>query len=242
MTQYFNDKGVKAVAVHSSASDSENTLKRDEAINGLESGSIDVIFCVDIFNEGVDIPSLDTVLFLRPTESYVVFLQQLGRGLRKDNGKKYLTVIDFIGNYKRAHYLPKLLAGENPMEDTGKKTPRIDEIEIPDYCHVNFDLQLIELFEELRKRDPLKQRMKDEYFRLKKQLGRRPLRIDIYQGVDIKMREYLKQGYLRFLDSIDELNETEKSWLGTMAEDLLKELEKTSMTKSYKIPNASSFC
>jgi len=95
MAKYFSENGVKAVAVHSGDNRTEYTMGRDEAIEKLEKGQIDVIFAVDIFNEGVDIPSLDTVLFLRPTESYVVFLQQLGRGLRKYPNKEYLTVVGF---------------------------------------------------------------------------------------------------------------------------------------------------
>ena len=77
-------------------------MDRTEAIEKLESGKIKVIFSVDMFNEGVDIPSVDMVMFLRPTESPVVFLQQLGRGLRRSKGKEYLNVLDFIGNYEKA--------------------------------------------------------------------------------------------------------------------------------------------
>jgi len=76
---------------------------------------------------------------------------------------------------------------------------RIDEIDLPEDCVANFDFKLIDLFEEMRKNDPLKERMKDKYFRLKNILGRRPMRLDIYQGSDIPIREYLKKGYLRFL-------------------------------------------
>ena len=67
-----------------------------------------VIFFVDMFNEGLDVPSVDLVMFLRPTESPTVFLQQLGRGLRKSKGKEYLNVLDFIGNYKKANLIRKL--------------------------------------------------------------------------------------------------------------------------------------
>ena len=120
MAEYFVKQGVNAAAVHSGTPGSPHTLDRHSAVEALEKGELKVIFAVDIFNEGVDIPSVDTVMFLRPTESYVIFLQQLGRGLRKYAGKDYLTVIDFIGNYKRAHYIPLLLAGENPWTS---KTP-----------------------------------------------------------------------------------------------------------------------
>jgi superfamily II DNA or RNA helicase len=69
-----------------------------------------VIFSVDMFNEGVDITSVDMVMFLRPTESPIVFLQQLGRGLRKCRGKEFLTVLDFIGNYEKAGRVRFLLS------------------------------------------------------------------------------------------------------------------------------------
>lgn len=111
---------------------------------------------------------------------------------------------------------------------------RIDEINLPEDCVANFDFKLIDLFEEMRKNDPLKERMKDKYFRLKNILGRRPMRLDIYQGSDIPIREYLKKGYLRFLYELDELDEVEKTWLNTIGEEFLREVEKTSMSKSYK--------
>jgi len=111
---------------------------------------------------------------------------------------------------------------------------RIDEIDLPEDCVANFDFNLIDLFEEMRKNDPLKERMKDKYFRLKNILGRRPMRLDIYQGSDIPIREYLKKGYLRFLYELDELDEVEKTWLNTIGEEFLREVEKTSMSKSYK--------
>ena len=74
---------------------------RDAALRDLRNGKVNVIFCVDLFNEGVDVPEIDTVLFLRPTESALVFLQQLGRGLRRTEQKSCLTVLDFIGSANR---------------------------------------------------------------------------------------------------------------------------------------------
>ena len=242
MTEYFNKQGVKAVCVHSSADKGDYFLSRNKAVSQIKNKEIDIIFAVDIFNEGVDIPSLDTVLFLRPTESYVVFLQQLGRGLRKYPGKGHLKVLDFIGNYKRAHYVPYLLSGENPMEQKDKDYSNLEEFDFPENCYINFDLQAIDLFKEMAQSDPLIKRMEDEYFRLKSYLGKRPLRKDIYDGVDIDIREYLKgkytdkKGYLRFLDSIDELNSEEQKWLNTIIEEFLIELENTHMSKAYKIP------
>ena len=108
MAEEFCRRGIPAAAVYSNA-DGEYSEARDEAIRKLQNQELRVIFCVDMFNEGVDIASLDMVMFLRPTESPTVFLQQLGRGLRIYPGKKYLTVLDFIGNYEKAGRVTFLL-------------------------------------------------------------------------------------------------------------------------------------
>lgn len=83
MAQYFNENGIPSATVHSGTKGNKYVLDREIAIGSIKNAAIKVIFAVDIFNEGVDIPAIDTVMFLRPTESFVIFLQQLGRGLRK---------------------------------------------------------------------------------------------------------------------------------------------------------------
>lgn len=93
MARVFNESGIPAMALHGGSSDED----RDEAKGRLVRGEIKMIFVVDLYNEGVDIPEVNTVLFLRPTESLTVFLQQLGRGLRLSDDKECLTVLDFIG-------------------------------------------------------------------------------------------------------------------------------------------------
>lgn len=97
MAERFNRAGIPSVAVLGTT-DSE---ARDDALRKLRDREINCVFAVDIFNEGVDVPQIDTVLFLRPTESALVFLQQLGRGLRRSKDKSCLTVLDFIGNAHR---------------------------------------------------------------------------------------------------------------------------------------------
>ncbi len=241
MAKYFKDNNISAVAVHSGNQKNKYVMNRIDAIKNLEEEKINVIFVVDIFNEGVDLPSLDTVMFLRPTESYIVFLQQLGRGLRKNQEKSYLTVLDFIGNYKKAHYVPAILAGDNPMDPKNIKRKVITEFDFPEDCQVQFDFKVLDLFEEMSKHDPLKKRMQEDFFRIKNILGGRPERIDIYERSDIPFREYRKKGWLQFLNNLDELNSEEKQWLGTEIESFLKYLEKTSMSKSYKIPTIDSF-
>lgn len=97
MARRFNEAGVASLAISS-----ENTsAERDEALRKLKAREVNCLFAVDLFNEGVDVPEIDTVLFLRPTESATIFLQQLGRGLRRTNDKDCLTVLDFIGNANR---------------------------------------------------------------------------------------------------------------------------------------------
>lgn len=93
MADYFNEQGVPSISL---SSESEDDV-RENAIADLTAGKIKFIFTVDLYNEGVDIPCVNTALFLRPTESPTVFLQQLGRGLRLCDGKDYLTVLDFVG-------------------------------------------------------------------------------------------------------------------------------------------------
>ena len=104
MAREFCERGIASAAVYSNAS-GKYSMDRDSAIQDLKEGKIQVIFSVDMFNEGVDI---------RPTESPVVFLQQLGRGLRKAPGKTYLNVLDFIGNYEKAGRAPFLLSDTQP--------------------------------------------------------------------------------------------------------------------------------
>lgn len=99
MAGYFNQKGIPSIALSAKSADDI----RDKAKEKLISGKINFIFVVDLYNEGVDIPAIDTVLFLRPTESATVFLQQLGRGLRLCPGKDCLTVLDFIGHANKKY-------------------------------------------------------------------------------------------------------------------------------------------
>ncbi len=97
MAARFTEYGVAAVAVSGESSDDE----RRGALRGLRDGRVQIIFSVDLFNEGVDVPVVDVVLMLRPTESATLFLQQLGRGLRTAPGKTACTVLDFVGMHRK---------------------------------------------------------------------------------------------------------------------------------------------
>ena len=109
MSEEFNKRGISSTYLTSN----ESIEKREEAIKNLsdENNSLEVIFTIDIFNEGVDIPSVNTVLLLRPTSSPIVFMQQLGRGLRKSKQKEFLTVLDFIGNHNKIYLIALALLG-----------------------------------------------------------------------------------------------------------------------------------
>ena len=148
MSKYFNERGINSVAVYSGPTDDYGE-ERKEAIKKLKSGKIKIIFCVDMFNEGVDIKDIDLVMFLRPTESQTIFLQQLGRGLRIAKDKKYLNVLDFIGNYKKAYLKPYFLAGKTE-EEGGDLTDVMDDENYPEDCLVNFDFRIIDLFEYMK--------------------------------------------------------------------------------------------
>ena len=110
MSKYFNENGIKACAVIVVNKLSFQWKDKKQWIN-LKKGELNIIFSVDMFNEGLDIPEIDMILFLRPTESPTIFLQQLGRGLRKYKDKKYVNILDFIGNYKKANLIPFFLSG-----------------------------------------------------------------------------------------------------------------------------------
>lgn len=114
MSKKFNEKEINSICLTSE----DSIQKREETIKKLEGekDSLEVIFTVDIFNEGIDIPSINTVLFLRPTNSPIVFVQQLGRGLRKHKNKDFLTVLDFIGNHKKAYLIALSLVGNKAID------------------------------------------------------------------------------------------------------------------------------
>ena len=97
MTRVFNEAGLTARTVLGETSQGD----REQALRDLRNGDVQILFTVDVFNEGLDVPDIDTVLFLRPTESATIFLQQLGRGLRRTRDKAVLTVLDFVGHHRK---------------------------------------------------------------------------------------------------------------------------------------------
>ena len=248
MAKEFCKRGIDSVAVYSNA-DGEFSEDRDKAIEKLKKQEIKVIFSVDMFNEGVDIASLDMVMFLRPTESPIVFLQQLGRGLRTSKGKEYLNVLDFIGNYEKAGRAPLLLSGGKTFGD--KTTHDYHDIEYPDDCIVDFDMRLIDLFKELDKKSlSVKERIKQEYYRVKDLLaGKVPSRMELFTYMDDDVYQYcIKHAkenpfrrYMEFLNEMQELSAEEKEVYSGIGREFLSLVETTDMQKVYKMPILYSF-
>ena len=248
MAKEFCKRGIEAVAVYSNA-DGEFSEDRDKAIEKLKKQEIKMIFSVDMFNEGVDIAALDMVMFLRPTESPIVFLQQLGRGLRISKGKEYLNVLDFIGNYEKAGRAPLLLSGG---KDLGEKSAcNYADIEYPDDCIVDFDMRLIDLFKELEKKSlSVKERIKQEFYKIKELLdGKVPSRIELFTYMDDDIYQYCMKHakenpfrrYMEFLNEMHELSVDEEVVYSGMGREFLSLIETTDMQKVYKMPILYSF-
>ena len=136
MANSFNKVGIPSISLHSNTSQDE----RNQAKSKLQKGDINCIFTVDLFNEGVDIPDIDTVLFLRPTESLTVFIQQLGRGLRLSEDKEALTVLDFVGQaHTNYDFSFKLRALIGKTRRGIKEEINDDFLNMPAGCHIKLE-------------------------------------------------------------------------------------------------------
>lgn len=215
-------------------------MERNIAIEKLKIGEIKVIFSVDMVNEGVDILAVDMVMFLRPTESPVVFMQQLGRGLRRSKGKEYLNVLDFIGNYEKAGSVRSLLTGKSSVAYRPS-----DQSDFPDGCMIDFDIKLIDLFAEIDKKSmKVSDQIRREYYRIKEYLGKRPSRMelftymdeDIYQMTIAHPKTNLFKRYLEYLKELGELTEAEEKFCQRIGKEFISLLENTAMSKVYKMP------
>ena len=173
LSEKFNERGYRTRAL--SGEDSDAT--RNRAIADLESGALQYLFTVDIFNEGIDIPCLNQIIMLRRTESPIVFVQQLGRGLRKAEGKEYTLVLDFIGNYQKNYLVPVALSGDRTYnKDNLRKYVKEGSTVIPGCSTVNFDrVSEARIFRAIDGGNFSEaKRIKSEYTNLKNILGRIP--------------------------------------------------------------------
>ena len=250
MSKYFNENGIKACAVMS-GEQTEFSMQRGEAVDKLKKGELNIIFSVDMFNEGLDIPEIDMILLLRPTESPTVFLQQLGRGLRKYKDKKYVNILDFIGNYKKAHLIPFFLSGNlKDITLKAKEGKLPTEEDYPEDCIVDFDFQVIDIFKKMvEQQKKIFDLVVDDFNRIKEDLKTRPSRLqmftymedDLYNVIRSRGELNIFNDYLGFLDKINEISQEEKLFLNTVAHKFINNIEKTSMTKTYKMPLLLAF-
>ena len=157
--------------------------QREQAIEKLKNGELTYLVTVDIFNEGIDIPFINQVIMMRKTESVIVFVQQLGRGLRKAQGKEYLTVIDFVGNYKNNYLIPVALTGDQSRTREGIRE-HVETGQIEGLSTINFELVAKKrILKQLRgKKNLFTLEIKKDYQELKRRLNKAPLIADFIKN------------------------------------------------------------
>jgi superfamily II DNA or RNA helicase/HKD family nuclease/SAM-dependent methyltransferase/SOS-response transcriptional repressor LexA len=235
MAAHFRKEGVRAASVYA-----DSPLSRGEALEQLRSGALQVLFSVDLFNEGVDLPLIDTVMMLRPTESKILFLQQLGRGLRKAEGKDKLVVLDFVANHKSFLHKPMALINQNmnhrQLAEFARKAEQ-GHLELPEGCFVNYDLRFIDFLKSLDSGS-----VQNDYRALRDTLGRRPSLTEFHFSGSSLQDMRLQFGHWFALVATEEtsLPETQRAIIGKHG-DFLRELETTAMTKSYKMVLLEAF-
>ena len=236
LSRKFNELGYSTVAL----SGADNEDKRQEAFERLAMDEaeatenmqpLDYIFSRDILNEGVDIVEVNQVIMLRPTQSPIVFIQQLGRGLRKAPGKEYVVILDFIGNYNNNFMIPVALSGDRSYNaDVIRKYVISGNSTIPGASTVHFDeISKDKIFKSIDKIKGMKALIKESYISLKNRLGRIPFLYDFYENQEIDplviIREY--KTYYAFIQAMEKdkytnnLNEQEKLTLEYLSKTVL---------------------
>lgn len=203
----FNMRGLRTIVLTGDSSQNE----REDAILRLEQNeqenALDYILTVDIFNEGVDVPAVNQVIMLSHTESPIVFIQQLGRGLRKYAGKEYVVILDFIGNYMNNFMIPIALSGDRTYnKDTIHKYVREGSRVIPGESTIHFDeISKKRIFESIDSSKTTKSFLKEKYFALKYKLGRVPNILDFYEYGEIDPMLFIQysRSYDQFVKTVD---------------------------------------
>ncbi|BBM49820.1 DUF3427 domain-containing protein [Leptotrichia wadei] len=240
MKEEFTNKGYKSAVITANTSSNE----RSEILDKFKNKKIEILCVVDILNEGIDIPTINLLLFLRPTMSSTIFIQQIGRGLRKAKNKDFVTIIDFIGNHKKDYLLINYFSSEVDNKDTlfTKKEKIINEIKnqfsnIPKSCYVELDRicqnRIIEKIEKINFSS--KNILKEMYLDYKAEIGKFEdeflrirdfdTNIELFQELCLKMHSFYN-AQLQFEDSKIFKNENEKNPLNTAETQFLEYLEK----------------
>ena len=178
LAELFSQAGHPSCAL----TNEDSQKRRARVTKQLENGEIEYIFTVDLFNEGIDIPSLNQIVMLRNTRSSIVFIQQLGRGLRKFPGKDYVTVIDFLGNYKNNYLIPIALNGDKSRDKDQavreSKLPQVIDVSTINFTEIASQRILASL--EKIKLDSMRE-LRKSYEDLKEKIGKVPLLYNFYQ-------------------------------------------------------------
>lgn len=227
MAERFRRASIRAAAVYRGSA-----LERSAALEQLAQSQLQVIFSVDLFNEGVDLPAIDTVMMLRPTDSKVLFLQQLGRGLRRHPDKEALVVLDFIGNHQGFLNKPQALfdvgSSYRQLADFGRRAGD-GTLTLPPGCFANYDLAIIDFLRGLQGQGPA-----TEYQALRDSLNRRPTLAEFYRsGSNVKA---LRGRYGQWWALVSEQGDLDTAEAACLAQHtgFLREVETTAMTKCFK--------
>lgn len=207
-----------------------------DSLEGLRTGKLQTLCVVDMFNEGLDIPAVDRVVMLRPTESKVIFLQQLGRGLRASEGKSRLLVIDFVGNHRIfAHRIIHLLSLHRSQEgwQALKKWLEGDPPSLPEGCLLDVELDARDMLKEFL---PTGRTAGIEGYRgIRDELGKRPTMLEVFvRGFLPRAISAGAESWFSFADSEGDLDADEQS-VAAQFNDWLQVLETTNLNKSYKM-------
>ncbi|KGR78966.1 DUF3427 domain-containing protein [Ureibacillus manganicus] len=221
----LNNEGLKTTALTGDNSQEE----REEAIRQLETGELQYILTVDIFNEGIDIPFLNQIVMLRQTQSSIIFIQQLGRGLRKHDSKDYVTIIDFIGNYKNNYLIPIALSGDQSMNKDNVRRRTVNTDYISGISTINFEeIAKKRIFDAINNTNlTTLKTLKDAYTEVKNRLGRIPTLHDFMtqNSLDPEVIIGYADNYYKFLlkmnEDIPSLTDYEQSVITMVSKEFL---------------------
>jgi superfamily II DNA or RNA helicase/HKD family nuclease len=231
MARFSAEQGLRAVAVHSGLT----SAPRTSSLQRLAEGELDIVYAVDMFNEGVDVPAIDTVLMLRPTESPVIWLQQFGRGLRRAEGKR-LAVIDYIGAHRsfltKARALLQVGEGQRALAEKLDSLRR-GEVILPPGCEITYELETLDILDRLLRRTRDGDELEAFYRDFLERHGERPTALEAHHaGFDPRRTGH--DGWFGFVADMGGLTPTERA-AATAHRALLREVETTAMTRAYKM-------
>lgn len=204
--------------------------QREEAIQLLEKGELQYILTVDIFNEGIDIPFINQIVMLRQTQSSIIFIQQLGRGLRKHEDKEYVTIIDFIGNYKNNFLIPIALSGDRSMNKDNIRRKTVNTDYISGVSTINFEeVAKKRIFDAINTSKDLNSftTLKKIFMDLKYRIGHIPMLSDFikHNSADPEVIIKVSGNYYNFLKRVKEtqplLSEYETQLLSLISIELI---------------------